>query len=141
MDSGEDLAEIAAAYIVALPPDPRTFTNDSRPEERAEYLAIRDTGQWLAQRLHATGHTAQAIHLGELLDTFTDDYWTKLRAGLSTQSALKAIWHLLNEASAGLDQATLTFPDGDLPDDDPDVAAGLNHLRRLREAESGIPEI
>lgn len=35
----------------------------------------------------------------------------------------------------------LDFPTGDLPDDDPDVVAGLERLRRLREAEADVPEI
>ena len=35
----------------------------------------------------------------------------------------------------------LDFPNGDLPNDAPEVAAGMERLRQLRELEIGIPEI
>jgi hypothetical protein len=35
----------------------------------------------------------------------------------------------------------LDFPSGDLPNDDPEVVAGMERLRQLRDLESAIPEI
>ena len=35
----------------------------------------------------------------------------------------------------------LDFPDGDLPDDDPDVIAGMARLAVLRAAEGEVPEV
>jgi hypothetical protein len=35
----------------------------------------------------------------------------------------------------------LDFPSGDLPNDDPEVIAGMERLQQLRDLENGIPEI
>lgn len=48
-------------------------SNDSRPEERAEYVAIRDTCKWLEGELYNGGQIDQAIHLGQLFKTFMGD--------------------------------------------------------------------
>ncbi|WP_156109861.1 hypothetical protein [Cryobacterium sp. MLB-32] len=34
----------------------------------------------------------------------------------------------------------LEFPDGELPDDDPDIVAGMERLRILREHEDETPD-
>ena len=34
----------------------------------------------------------------------------------------------------------LAFPEGELPDDDPEVAAGMNRLAHLRAAENELSE-
>lgn len=35
----------------------------------------------------------------------------------------------------------LALPEGELPDDDPDVAAGMNRLAQLRAAEDEVPDL